>query len=85
MSYSNKTLNARVHIFAPESCSCKDLVNRKGVGNCQGTMTSQHRKVACYVHLPSSCKDLAKSSTNPGEKLSAEACITPNHQGRRFK
>ena len=67
------------HIFSPYKggCKCKDLVNRNRVGNCQGRKPSQFngQHFTCYVHLPSNCSDLKSSTTNPGEKFSAEACF----------
>ena len=60
------------------SCICKDLINKNGVGNCIGVKPSQFNgdHFACYVVQPSNCTDLKKSGTNPGEKLSAKACLT---------
>ena len=67
------------HLSSPYKggCKCKDLVNRNRVGNCQGRKPSQFngQHFTCYVHLPSNCSDLKSSTTNPGEKLSAEACF----------
>ena len=58
-------------------CKCKDLVNRNRVGNCEGRKPSQFngQHFTCYVFLPSNCSDLKTSTTNPGEKFSAEACF----------
>ena len=56
------------------TCTCKNLVNKDGIGNCEGTKSVAFGKVACYVNQPSSCSDLKNSGTNPGEKYSAVAC-----------
>ena len=62
-----------------ESCTCKDLISKWGYGNCQGTLDSSRGNVAvCYVNQPSSCGDLVDSSTNTGEKSSAEPCSQGN-------
>ena len=62
-------------IFMLGSCTCKDLVAPNGGGNCQGpTSTKLGNKVFCYVTQPSSCSDVLDSSTNQGEKYSAESC-----------
>ena len=63
--------------FPGSNCKCKDFINRNNVGNCKGKKPSQFRRkfVACYVTQPSGCTDLKDSATNPGEKLSAEACF----------
>ena len=52
------------------------MFNKMGVGNCTGKGPEQFNglRTVCYVNLPSSCTDLVESMTNPGEKLSAEAC-----------
>ena len=55
-------------------CTCKDLVNEEGMGNCQGTPSVHFKRVACYVNQPTSCKDARVSGKKPGEKYSAEAC-----------
>ena len=58
-------------------CTCNDFVNKNRHGNCQGNK-SKHRSrqntVVCYVDQPSGCRDLVHSKTNPGMKMSAEAC-----------
>ena len=63
-------------VLSEVGCRCKDLINRHGVGNCTGAKPSQynHKHFTCYVVQPSNCTDLTDSHTNPGEKLSAEAC-----------
>ena len=59
-----------------KDCSCKDLINENGFGNCKGTGSPDHNNnVVCYVNHPSNCTDLVDSGTNPGEKFSAQACI----------
>lgn len=60
------------------TCTCKDLVNQHGVGNCEGRKPSQFngQYFVCYVVQPSNCSDLIDSATNPEEKFSAEACDT---------
>ena len=62
--------------MAGSFCNCKDFVNDGGFGNC--FKRSGHSKhdgnVVCYVEQPSTCSDLIDSRSNPGEKISAEAC-----------
>ena len=57
-------------------CSCKNLVNENGQGNClKNSPSSQHNgDKFCYVEMPSECSDLVASGTNPEEFLSEEAC-----------
>ena len=57
-------------------CSCHDFINPNGYGQCKKSSSYEHvkNKAVCYVNQPSSCSDLAYSSTNPGKKFSAEAC-----------
>merc|ERR1711962_1671732 len=74
------------------SCTCKDLINRHGQGNCQGNPSNVFRgKKICYVNQPTTCPD-AKGSrgSNPGEKFSARACYTatgmvadPRHNNKK--
>jgi len=52
-------------------CSCKDLVNKNGWGNCQKAYGGDY---LCYVNQPSTCRDAKDSGTNTGEKYSMEAC-----------
>ena len=60
-------------------CTCKDLINYSGYGNCQGTVDINRGGVPiCYVNQPSTCGDLEDSISNPGEKSSAEACPPGN-------
>ena len=72
---TNPTYNAII-TFLVKSCSCKDLINKDNVGNCKGRKPIQFKQAdfACYVVQPSNCSDLKNSTTNPGEKLSVEAC-----------
>ena len=65
-------------LIVENSCICKDLINKNGVGNCKGVKPSQFNgdHFACYVIQPSNCTDLKTSGTNPGEKLSAQACLS---------
>ena len=58
-------------------CTCHDFINPNGYGMCNKTSRYEHikNKAVCYVNQPSNCSDLAFSSTNPGKKFSAEACI----------
>ena len=51
-------------------------MNDNGFGKCQKKSSNDHFKGAhvCYVNQPSNCTDLYTSSTNPGEKVSAQAC-----------
>ena len=57
-------------------CSCKNLVNENGQGNClKNSPSSQHNgDKICYVEMPSGCSDLVASNTNRGEFYSEEAC-----------
>jgi hypothetical protein len=57
-------------------CTCGGLINPNGYGQCKKPTSYQHIKGqhVCYVTQPSNCTDLAFSTTNPGEKFSAEAC-----------
>ena len=55
-------------------CSCTEYLNQNGVGRCQTNTWGHGNRYNCYVRLPSNCTDLVNSSTDPGEKLSAEAC-----------
>lgn len=60
-----------------KGCTCKDLVNVHGFGNCRDRKNiHQGNKAICYVNLPSDCNDLVDSIMIPGEKSSAEACHT---------
>ena len=43
-----------------------------GYGNCEKKFMGE---ALCYVNLPSSCSDLEDSTTDPGEKISVEACL----------
>ena len=61
--------------FIKASCTCKDLINIGGFGNCKGSKDwNRGNKFTCYVNQPSTCTDLVDSSTNPGEKSSTEPC-----------
>lgn len=66
---------AKASQFTIPTCSCTDFVNDAGFGNCNGH--SKFSKVsfrACFVKLPSNCPDLVDSDSNPGKKISAQAC-----------
>ena len=68
------------YLFFVKGCTCKDLVNVHGFGNCRDRKNvHQGNKAICYVNLPSDCNDLVDSIMIPGEKSSAEACQS---QGR---
>ena len=54
-------------------CTCKDLLNSYGNGNCKPDPSDDGKKW-CYVTQSSSCSDLGTSSTMPGENWSYEAC-----------
>ena len=57
------------------SCTCKDLINSDGFGNCKGYRDpNRNYKFACYVVQPSNCTDLVASLTNPGEMSSTQPC-----------
>ena len=74
----NSNIFYNLLFIVENTCICKDLVNKNGVGNCKGVKPSQFNgdHFACYVIQPSNCTDLKTSGTNPGEKLSAEACLS---------
>ena len=57
------------------------MMNENGFGKCQRQLSNDHfnRQLVCYVNQPSNCKDLYTSETNPGTKVSADACETGNH------
>ena len=58
-------------------CSCHEYVNQNGYGQCKKKdFHQEHVKLlhVCYVNQPSNCSDLYSSVTDPGKKLSAEAC-----------
>ena len=54
------------------------MMNENGFGRCQRKLSNDHfnGQRVCYVNQPSNCKDLYTSETNPGSKVSAEACET---------
>ena len=52
-------------------CTCKDLINPSGYGNCASTGFSSK---FCYVNQPTSCSDALDSLDLPGEKFSSEPC-----------
>ena len=58
------------------SCKCTDFVNDAGFGNCTGfSKFSFHGSlVACFVQVPSTCKDLINSTAYPGKQISVLAC-----------
>ena len=58
-------------------CSCHEYVNQNGYGLCKKKdFNQEHVKDlhVCYVNQPSTCPDLYASVTDPGRKLSAQAC-----------
>ena len=57
------------------------MMNENGFGKCQRKLSNDHfnGQLVCYVNQPSNCKDLYTSATNPGSKVSAEACETGKH------
>ena len=58
-------------------CSCHEYMNQNGYGQCKRKDYNQeHVKNlhVCYVNQPSNCTDLYASITDPGKKLSAQAC-----------
>ena len=68
---SEITLGTIILFNILEDCTCKSLINKNGYGNCE---KNYHGKPICYVNQPTSCKDLLKSTTNPGERISWKAC-----------
>ena len=48
-----------------------------GFGNCQKfpPIGPIKGKPFCYVEQPSGCSDVRESTSDPGEKYSAEACV----------
>ena len=72
-------------LFITASCTCKDLINVGGYGNCKGSRDfNRDNKLTCYVNQPSTCTDLVDSFTNPGEKSSTEPCYQ-NRQLLKYK
>ena len=66
---------AKASQFTVPTCACTEFINDAGFGNCSGH--SKFSKVsfrACFVKLPSNCADLVDSDSNPGKKISAQAC-----------
>ena len=58
-------------------CSCHEYINQNGYGQCRKKdFNQEHVKDlhVCYVNQPSNCTDLYASITDPGKKLSAQAC-----------
>ena len=61
-----------------DPCTCKNLIDANGFGNCQATQsvsTYYAASVGCYVNQPSGCQDLTASTTHPGEQSSTDACL----------
>ena len=56
-------------------CSCSNFVNKYGYGRCLKNSRRFGYKPTCYVNLPSDCKDLNDSTTDPDKKSSAQACL----------
>ena len=63
--------------FPDLSCKCKDFIDSNGLGNCIKSNASLDGSGICYVHMPSTCSDLNESTSHPGERFSAEACLEP--------
>ena len=64
--------NARkIYFQFLSDCTCKDLINPFGYGNCASTGFSSK---FCYVNQPTSCSDALDSLDLPGEKFSSEPC-----------
>ena len=62
-------------LVGKSGCTCKDLINSHGQGNCQGNPSNVLGKQICYVNQPSSCTDARASlGSLPGEQFSAQAC-----------
>ena len=53
-------------------------MNHAGYGQCKRKDGAVNDKHVCYVNQPSNCKDLYASITDPGKKVSAEACEQGN-------
>ena len=65
------------HIIFLDACTCKNLIDANGYGNCQGKKSfspDYGLSEVCYVKQPSGCVDLSDSDTNPGEQTSKDAC-----------
>ena len=71
-----KFFNFIFHVFTENAgCTCKDLIDNDGQGNCQGNTSYTFGKKICYVNQPTTCPDARENTwTKPGEKLSAKAC-----------
>ena len=70
-------------LIVKSGCTCKDLINKHGQGNCQGTPTSSGKHI-CYVNQPSTCPDAKDSlGSQPGEKFSIQACEL--NDGKKFQ
>ena len=59
-------------------CTCHDFINAGGHGQCKTNHSTTGGRQFCYVNQPSNCTDLLPSETDPGKKISAEACNKGN-------
>ena len=76
LTTSNKILfskgkTRKIYFQFLSDCTCKDLMNPFGYGNCASTGFSSE---FCYVNQPTSCSDALDSLDLPGEKISSEPC-----------
>ncbi len=55
-------------------CTCHDFINVGGHGQCKTKASITNGRPFCYVNQPSNCTDLYASETDPGKKISVEAC-----------
>ena len=55
-------------------CTCHDFINVSGHGQCKTKHSITNGHLFCYVNEPSNCTDLFASETDPGRKISVEAC-----------
>ena len=80
MKQFERLLNSYIPPFVLEpnlGCSCHEYINQNGYGQCKKKdFNQEHVKDlhVCYVNQPSNCTDLYSSVTDPGKKLSAQAC-----------
>ena len=59
-------------------CTCHDFMNNAGYGQCRKRGYKHDYTHVCYVNQPSNCSDMYASITDPGKKVSAEACAKGN-------
>lgn len=60
---------------ANAKCECTRFINVHGYGMCRKETPRRYFTRSCYVDLPSTCKQLIQSKTNPEKMFSGEPCI----------